>query len=323
MKAVVRHTYGSPDVLSLEEVPTPTPRAHEVLIRIQAASVNAADWHLLRADPFLIRLMGFGLLKPRNKILGSDVAGRIEAVGADVVQFRVGDEVFADLSSGGFGAFAEQVCASADVVVAKPSNLDFEEAAAVPLAAVAALHAVRDKGRIQAGQKILINGASGGVGSFAVQIAKAFDTEVTGVCSTRNLDLVRSIGADHVIDYTRDDVTKSGDLYDLIVDAAAFRKASDYLPVLSTTGIYVLVGGAVSRMFQAMLLGPWISMTSRKRVTTLISEPHKDDLTFIKGLLEAGKIRPVIDRRYSLLEVPEAIGYVERGHARGKVAISV
>jgi 2-desacetyl-2-hydroxyethyl bacteriochlorophyllide A dehydrogenase len=323
MKAVVRHSYGSPDILELQELPKPTPGDGQILIKVLAASVNAGDWHLLRADPFLIRLMGFGLLKPRNPILGSDIAGRVEEVGGNVKQFQPGDEVFGDLSGSGFGAFAEYVCVPQDAVVPKPPNATFEEAAAVPVAAAAALHALRDKGRIEAGHRALINGASGGVGTFAVQIAKAFGAEVTGVCSTRNLDLVRSIGADEVVDYTQEDFTRSGRHYDLIVDAAAFRSVTDYLPALSPRGTYVMVGGSVARMFQAMALGPWVSMSGDKQVTSLISEPDKDDLILVKELLEAGTIKPVIDRRYGLSEVPEAIRYVEKGHARGKVVISM
>lgn len=323
MKAIVRRSYGSPDILELQEIPKPTPGDDQILIKVLAACVNAGDWHLLRADPFLIRLMGFGLLKPKNTSLGSDIAGRVEQVGGNVKQLQPGDEVFGDLSGSGFGAFAEYVCVPTDAVVPKPVNATFEEAAATPVAAVTALHALRDKGRIQAGQRVLINGASGGVGTFTVQIAKALGAEVTGVCSTRNLDLVRSIGADEVIDYTQEDFTGSGRQYDLIVDAAAFRSVADYVPALSPGGTYVMVGGAVARMFQAMALGPWVSMTSDKRVTSLISEPNKDDLTFVKSLIEAGKIKPVIDRRYSLSDVPDAIRYIEKGHARGKVVISM
>jgi 2-desacetyl-2-hydroxyethyl bacteriochlorophyllide A dehydrogenase len=323
MKAIVRHSYGSPDILELQEIPKPIPGANQILIKVLAASVNAGDWHLLRADPFLIRLMGFGLLKPKYRILGSDIAGHVEQVGGNAKRLKPGDEVFGDLSGSGFGAFAEYVCVPEDAVVPKPLNATFEEAAAVPVSALAALHALRDRGRTEAGQRVLINGASGGVGTFAVQLAKALGAEVTAVCSTRNLDLVRSIGADEAIDYTQEDFTRSGRQYDLIVDAAAFRSVADYVPALSPGGTYVMVGGSVARMFQAMALGPWVSITSDKRVTSLISEPDKDDLTFVKELIEAGKIKPVIDRRYSLSEVPEAIRYIEKGHARGKVVISM
>src|SRR5438067_9173402 len=218
MRAMVYHTYGSPDVLKLEEVQKPVPQDDEVLVQVHATSVNAGDWHLLRAKPFLMRFMGFGLIKPKHTILGSDIAGRVEVVGRNVTQFQVGDEVFVDLSGCGFGGFAEYVCARENALALKPANLSFEEAAAVPSAGVTALQGLREKGQIQPGQKVLINGASGGVGTFAVQIAKSFGAEVTGVCSTRNVDMVRSIGADQVIEYTQEDFTKSAERYDLILD---------------------------------------------------------------------------------------------------------
>ena len=323
MKAIVHHKYGPPDVLKLEEIPKPTAGDDEVLVKIHAASANAGDWHLMRADPFLIRLMFGGLLKPKNKILGADIAGRVEAVGSNVRQFQPGDEVFGDLSGCGFGAFAEYVCAPESALALKPANTTFEEAAAVPLAALAALQGLRDKGQIQPGQRVLINGASGGVGTFAVQIAKAFGADVTGVCSTRNLDMVRSIGADQVIDYTQKDCTQNGQRYDLILDTAAYRSASDYQRVLSPKGTYVMVGGSTVRMFQMMILGPWISMTGSKKMDFLISKPNQEDLGVLKDLIEAGKVVPVIDRRYKLSEVPEAMRYLEAGHTQGKVVITV
>lgn len=319
MKAIVHYEYGSPDVLKCEEVQKPTPGDDEVLIRVQAASVNPADWHMLRADPFLIRLMGDGLLKPKNKILGIDVAGQVEAVGRSVKEFQPGDAVF---GTSQYGGFAEYVCAREDRLVLKPPGTTFEQAAAVPVAAISALQGLRDKGRIQPGQKVLINGASGGVGTFAVQIAKAFETEVTGVCSTRNLDMVRSIGADHVIDYTRDDFTKNGKRYDLILDAAAYRSVSDYRRALKPKGIYVLIGGSIARLFQLLLLGPWFSMTGSK-MGVMMARITKTDLVFLKELLEAGKVVPVIDRRYPLSKVADALRYLEEGHARGKVIITV
>ncbi len=318
MRAIVHYEYGSPDVLKCEEVPKPFAGDDEVLVRVRAASVNPADWHTLRADPFLIRLMGDGFRKPKNKLLGIDVAGEVEAVGRNVKEFQPGDAVFGASKS----AFAEYVCAREDRLVLKPTGTTFEEAAAVPVAAISALQGLRDKGRIQRGQKVLINGASGGVGTFAVQIAKAFEADVTGVCSTRNLDMVRSIGADHVIDYTREDFTKNGARYDLILDAAAYRSISDYRRALSPKGVYVLIGGSVARLFQVLLLGPWFSMTGSK-MGFMMARITKEDLVFLKELLEAGKVVPVIDRRYPLSEVADALRYLEEGHARGKVVITV
>ena len=322
MKAIVYTQYGPPDVLQFKEVEKPTPKDDEVLIAVQAASANAADWHLLRGDPFLVRLMA-GPLKPKNTILGADIAGRVEAVGKNVKQFQPGDEVFGDISECGWGGFAEYVCARENALVLKPASMTFEEAAAVPLAALTALQGLRDKGQIQPGQKVLINGASGGVGTFAVQIAKSFGAEVTGVCSTRNLDMVRSIGADHVIDYTQEDFTQNGQRYDLIMATNGYHSISDYARALSPKGIYVMTGGSGAQMFQAMLLGPWISMTGNKKMGNLLMKPNNKDLVFLKELLEAGKIAPVIDRRYPLSEVAEAIRYLEEGHARGKVVITV
>ena len=301
----------------------PTPSDDKVLVKVHAASVNAGDWHLLRADPFLVRL-AFGLLKPKYQILGADIAGTVEEVGRNIKQCQPGDEVFGDISGCGFGAFAEYVSVPETALAPKPAGMTFEEAAAVPSAAVTALQGLRDKGQIQPGQQVLINGASGGVGTFAVQIAKSFEAEVTGMCSTRNLDMVRSIGADQVIDYTQEDFTKNGQHYDLILDAAAFRSVLDYKPALSPKGIYVLVGGSLARMFQAMFLGPWISITESKRVVAgWVVKPNQKDLVFVKELLESGKVVPVIDRCYTLSEVPAAIGYVEKGHAHGKVIITM
>ncbi len=323
MKAIVYTKYGPPDVLNLEEVREPTPKDDEVLVKVHAASVNAADWHLLRADPFLVRLMGLGFLKPKNTILGADIAGQVESVGGNVTRFQPDDEVFGDLSGCGFGGFAEYVCASEDALALKPANMPFEEAAAAPLAAVTALQGLRDKGQIQPGQKVLINGASGGVGTYAVQIAKSFGTEVTGVCSTKKLDMVRSIGADQVIDYTQEDFTRNGQRYDLILAANGYHPISDYKRALSPKGTYVMVGGSTAQMFQAMLLGPVMSMTGSKKMGNSMAKTTKEDLAILKGLLEAGKVVPVIDRRYPLREVAEAIRYIEEGHARGKVIITV
>ena len=323
MKAIVYTEYGPPDVLNLEEVQKPVPKDDEVLVKVHAASANAADWHLMRADPFLVRLMGFGLLKPKKGLLGADIAGRVEAVGGDVTQFQPGDEVFGDLSGSGFGAFAEYVCATVDALASKPANVSFEEAAAVPLAAVTALQGLRYKGHVRPGQKVLINGASGGVGTFAVQIAKTFGTEVTGVCSTSKMDMVRSIGADHVIDYTREDFTRIGQQYDRILAANGYHPISDYKRALSPEGTYVMTGGSGAQMLQAMTLGPIMSMTGSKKLGYVSMKQNKEDLVSVKELLESGKITPVIDRTYPLSEIPEAIRYLEEGHAKGKVVITV
>ena len=325
MKAIVYEKYGPPDVLQLKEVEKPTPKDDEVLIKVHAASANPADWHLLRATPFLARL-AVGLLKPKYKILGSDIAGRVDAVGRNVKQFHPGDEVFGDRFACGWGGFAEYVAVAENRIALKPANLTFEEAAAVPLAAFTALQGLRDKGQIQSGQKVLINGASGGVGTFAVQTAKSFGAEVTGVCSTRNVDMVRSIGADHVIDYTQEDFTKNGQTYDLVYCAVGNRSAADYKRALNPGGICVVAGfTTMSHMlFQVVFLGAWVSMTGSKTIGAMGTVmPNKEDLVFIKELLEIGKVVPVIDRRYPLSETAEAIRYLEEGHAQGKVVITV
>jgi NADPH:quinone reductase-like Zn-dependent oxidoreductase len=323
MKAIVYTEYGSPDVLQLKEIAKPTPKDNEVLVKVYAVSINAADLHLLRADPFLIRLSS-GLLKPKNEILGSDIAGRVEAVGRNIKEFKPGDDVFGDISADGWGGFAEYACARENAFALKPSNLSFDEAAAVPMAAVTALQGIRYAGQIRPGQKVLINGASGGVGTFALQLAKSFGAEVTAVCSTRNLDVARSIGADHVIDYTKKDFTKNGKEYDLILATNGNRSISDYRRALSPKGIYVQTGGSMAQMSQAMLLGPWISMTGSQKMGNMgVAKPNKKDLVTIKELLEAGKVKPVIDRCYPLGETAEAIRYLEEGHAQGKVVITV
>jgi NADPH:quinone reductase-like Zn-dependent oxidoreductase len=321
MKAIVLTKYGPPEVLQFTEADKPVPQDDEVLVKVHATSANAGDWHLMRADPWLIRLM-FGLRKPKVRILGADAAGRVEVVGKNVTQFQPGDEVFADVSSHGFGGFAEYVCAPENAWVIKPANVTFEQAAAVPSAAVTALQGLRDKGRIQAGQQVLINGASGGVGSFAVQIAKAFGAEVTAVCSTNKMDMVRALGADHVIDYTREDCTKNGKLYDLILDAAAFRSVAAYRRVLTLQGTYVLVGGSLGRLFQVMWLSLWASRKGMKFTNYLVN-PNKDDLSFVKQLLEAGKVTPAIDRCYPLSETADAIRHIESRAVKGKVVIAV
>ena len=323
MKAIVYERYGSPDVLELKDVEKPTPKDNEVLIRVHATSIVYSDSAFVRGKPFLVRLMGSGLLKPRHKILGVDVAGVVEAVGRNVNSFSPEDEVYGDLSEYGRGGYAEYVCAPEKALALKPANCSFEEAAAVPESAVVALQGLRDKGQIQPGQKVLVNGASGGIGTFAVQIAKSFGAEVTGVCSTRNLDMVRSIGADHVIDYTQKDFTKNGRRYDLILATAGYRWLFDYKRALSPKGIHVVTGGSMAQIFQPMLLGPWITMAGNKKMVNLSVRPNHEDLVFIKELIEAGKVKPVIDRRYTLSEIAEAHKYYNEGHSRGKVVITV
>jgi NADPH:quinone reductase-like Zn-dependent oxidoreductase len=319
MKAMVYTKYGLPDVLQLKEVAKPYPKDNEVLIKVQAASINDWDWGLLQGTPFANRLQ-FGLLKPQKQILGSDIAGRVEAVGINVKQFQPGDEVFGDIC-GCWGGFAEFVCARDNALTLKPASMTFEEAAAVPQAALLALHGLRYKRQIQPGQKVLINGAGGGAGTFAVQIAKSFGAHVTGVDSTRKLDMMRSIGADQVIDYTQEDFTKNGQHYNLILDFAAYHSIFDYKRSLSTKGIYVMVGGSSARFFQTVFLGPLILMTGKK-MGLLLHKPNKD-LAYIKELFEAGKVKPIIDRRYPLSKVAEAFRYFGAGHARGKVVITV
>jgi NADPH:quinone reductase-like Zn-dependent oxidoreductase len=319
MKAIVYYNYGSPDVLKLEEVEKPTPKEDEVLVNIHAASLNAGDWAMLIGEPFYLRL-AWGLPKPKYKILGLDIAGRVEAVGRNVKQFQPGDEVFGE---SGIGAFTEYRCVTEDKLAIKPANSSFEEAATVPEAAVVALQGLRDKGQIQPGQKVLINGASGGIGTFAVQIAKSFGAEVTAVCSTRHLDMARSIGADRVIDYTEEDFTRSEQRYDLILAVNGYRPISDYKRALRPEGIYVCTGGSLAQIFQSILLGPLMSRTGSKKMGNSPRKPNKKDLVLMKELLEAGKVVPVIDRRYPLSEVPEALRYLGEGHARGKVVITV
>ena len=319
MKAVVYEKYGSPDVIQLKDVEKPTPKDDEVLIKIHAASVNAYDWHFLTADIFLIRLMGGGLLKPKNTRLGADMAGRIESAGKNVKQFQPGDEVFGMVK----GSFAEYICAPESALALKPVNTSFGEAAAIPMAAITALQGLRDVGQIQAGQKVLINGASGGVGTFAVQIAKSFGAEVTAVCSTRNLEQARSIGADHVIDYTKEDFTQNGQQYDLVFAANGYHSLTAYKRALTPKGIYIMAGGSMAQMFQSMLFGSMMSETGGRKMTGVSAKRNQKDLVFIKQLFEAGKIKSVIDKQFSLKESAEALRYLGKGHARGKVVILV
>jgi len=322
MKAIVYHDYGSPDVLQLEEIEKPVAADNEVLIKVRAASINPLDWHFMRGTPYIVRIVMTGLSKPKNPRLGVDVAGQVEAVGSTVTQFKPGDEVFGTCR----GAFAEYVCTSASNLVIKPTNVTFEQAAAVPIAAFTALQGLRDKGKIQPGHKVLVNGASGGIGTFAVQIAKSYGAEITGVCSTRNADMVRSIGADRVIDYTQEDFTKSEQRYDLIFDAVGNHSLSARRRVLSPKGICVMAGGpsgrwqmGLARSIKALI---WSQFSSRKLIG-LLAKSTKEDLTTLQNLMETGKVTPVIDRHYKLSELPKAIRYLEEGHARGKVVITL
>jgi NADPH:quinone reductase-like Zn-dependent oxidoreductase len=321
MKAIVQTRYGSPDVLQLRDADKPVVKADEVLIRVHAAAVNIGDWHLLRGMPYVVRLVA-GLRRPRREIPGLDVAGRVEAVGANVPQFRPGDEVFGWCN----GAFAEYACAAASDLLPKPSNLALEQSVAVGDSAFTALAAVRDQGKVQPGQRVLINGASGGVGTFAVQIAKALGANVTGVCSTANLDLVRSIGADQVIDYTREDFVQPGRRYDVMLDLVGNRSLSDCRRALSPRGTYVVVGVkdigrwlGLGRQFKALLLSPFV----RQRMRVFVVRHNREDLAVLKELVEAGKLAPVIDRRYALSDLPEALRYQGEGHVRGKIIIAM
>jgi NADPH:quinone reductase-like Zn-dependent oxidoreductase len=322
MKAIVYTEYGPPDVLQFTEMAKPTPKDDEVLIRIRAASVNPLDWHFLRGTPYALRIAA-GLRQPKVTRLGVDVAGQLEAVGKNVKQFQPGDAVFGVCK----GAFAEYGCASEDKLVLKPANVTFEQAAAVPVAAVSALQGLRDKGQLRRGQKVLINGAAGGVGTFAVQIAKVFGADVTGVCSTRNLDMVRTIGARHVIDYTAEDFTRSGQRYDLIFDTVGNHSLSDCRRALTPKGTLVLVGGPdkgrwlgpLAGMLKAAVLSRFVS----QKLLPFLAHLSKDDLMVMREFLETGKVAPVIDRTYPLSDVPEAIRYLEEGHARGKVVITM
>ena len=321
MKAMIYTQYGPLDDLKLVDIEKPVPKAGEVLIKVQAASVTFGDLAAVKGEPFMVRFT-LGLREPKYKIPGKDVAGIVEAVGADVKEFKPGDEVFGDLSESGWGAYAEYVVAPEKGLVHKPANISFEAAAAVPESAVVALQGLRHKGKIKPEQKVLIYGASGGIGTFAVQIAKALGAEVTGVCSTRNLEMVRSLGTDHVIDYTKEDFTQNGQHYDLILATAGYRSIFDYRRVLNPGGNYVATGGFMAQVFQPMFLGPWLSTAGRK-MTNLAMKPNKNDLNFVKELIEAGKVAPVIDKVFPLSELPEALRYYGEGHSRGKVVITV
>jgi len=322
MKAIICNEFGLPDAFRLEEIQTPAPGDNDVLVEVYSASVTYSTLMLVRGKPFIGRLMGMGLFKPKQKIPGADIAGRIKTIGKNVSRFQPGDEVFGDLSNFGRGGFAEYVCAPENALALKPINMTFAEAAAVPEAALVALQALRDHGHIQKGQKVLIYGASGGIGTFAIQIAKYYGAEVTGVCGTANTELVRSLGADHVIDYHKEDFTKNGVLYDLIVATAGYRPIFDYKRALSTNGRYISTGGSMKQIFQAMLIGPFLSMTSGKKLKSMLVKPNKD-LDFITSIIEDGKLRTVLDRTYRLSEAAEAFRYYSEGHTRGKLVISV
>jgi len=322
MKAIEYSAYGATDVLEMVETEKPAVQDDEVLVRVSAAAANAADSRMMRGYPFMVRLET-GLFKPKNKILGSDIAGVVEAVGRSVTHFKAGDEVYGDLSGDQLGGFAEYVCTKEQFLALKPKNLSFEEAAAVPMAAVTALQGLRDKGQIRPGAKVLINGASGGVGTYAVQIAKALGGEVTAVCSTKKADLMRSLGADHVIDYTQENFTERSEKYDLIVAINGYHPLAAYKRILAPAGRYVCIGGEMKQIFQAMLLGPLMSKKGGVQISSLLAKPKRSDLDFVTQLIEAGKVVPVIDKRYPFAETANAIGYVEAGHAMGKVVVSV
>ena len=320
MKAAVYSRYGPPEVVHIADIEKPVPKDDEVLIKIRAASVNPLDWRLMRGAPYLLRALP-GLRKPKIKRPGRDVAGQVEAVGRNVTEFKPGDGVFGACR----GAFAEYACAPESALVSKPPNVTFEQAASVPVAGLTALQGLRDKGHIQPGQAVLINGAAGGVGTFAVQLAKSFGAEVTGVCSTRNADMVRSIGADHVIDYTQKDFTKMGQRYDLLFECVGNCSLSACRRVLNSNGICVIAGAPRELWpFVGRALGaPVLSRCVSQKFVTFMARVRKEDLAVLGELMAAGKLTPVIDRRYSLSEVPEAIRYLEKGHARGKVVITL
>jgi NADPH:quinone reductase-like Zn-dependent oxidoreductase len=327
MKAIVQDRYGSPDALQLREIDKPVPAGDDVLVRVRAAAVNAYDWHVMRGDPYLARLsVGFG--GPKAKVRGRDFAGEVEAVGADVHRFRPGDEVYGDTGQAD-GAFAEYVRVPAGAVEAKPANLTFEQAAAMPLAANTALVCLRDAAQVRPGQSVLVNGASGGVGTFAVQIAKALGADVTGVCSTRNMDLVRGLGADHVIDYTSDDFARAGRRYDVVLDLVGNRSLADCRRALAPTGILLLSGGGVSEggslvgPIGLIIRGQLLSRLMRYRLAVPAAHPSADNLAALRELVESGKVTPVIDRTYPLSETADAIRYLEKEHARAKVVITV
>lgn len=322
MRAIEFEQYGLPDVLHMADSAIPTPGDNEVLIKVHAVGVNFADWHMLTGTPFPARL-SFGLFKPGKHILGADVAGVVEATGKNVTQFKAGDEVYCDLGLYGFGGFAEYVCAPEKITAIRPKNITFTESAAIPMAAVSALQALRDGGQVMPGQKVLIHGAAGGVGTFAIQFAKLMGAEVTALCSTRNLELARSLGADFVIDYTKEDFAALGMKFDLILGINGDRSIYDYRRALAPQGRYLMVGGSDRQIFQTAFLGPFLTSRNGQSFRMFPAVTSYADLLSIKELVEAGKIKPVIDRIYPLAETPEAMRYIGAGHARGKIVISV
>jgi NADPH:quinone reductase-like Zn-dependent oxidoreductase len=323
VKAIIQTQYGKPDILQLREVEKPSPKENEVLSRVQAASVNAYDWHMLTADIFLVRLMGGGFRKPKKEIPGADMAGIVVAVGSQVTQFKPGDAVYGDIAGAGSGAFAEYATALETQLAPKPVNLTFEQAAAVPMAAITALQALRDEGKVQPGQKVVIQGAGGGVGTFAVQLARFFGAEVTAVCSTRNLEQSRSLGAHHVIDYTQEDFTRNGQRYDLILGVNGYHSLSDYKRALADRGVYLMAGGSTGQILQGFLLASRMTKAGGIRMGSVSAHHSQKDLLFLKELLESGVIIPVVDRVFPFHETPAALGYLGTGHARGKVVITI
>ena len=322
MKAIVSSQYGSPDTLEYIDVERPVPNENQVLVKIHAASINKGNLILLKGEPYLARL-AFGLRKPKFPIPGGDIAGIVVEIGKNVKHFKLGDEVYGDLSGYGWGGFAEYAVVPEEAIAPKPSNLSFEEAAAVPMAALTAFQSLRDKGKVQEGQKVLIYGASGGVGTFAVQFAKAFGADVTAVCSTRNVEMVESIGADHVIDYKKNDFSRIIEQYDLIIGANGEQPIKFYLRALRPNGKFVHVGGSERQLFQTMLRRPWISMTNNKKVSSFLQRPNQNDLILIKEMIEEGEVTPVIDRHFQFHEIPEAFRYFSDGHAKGKIVITI
>jgi NADPH:quinone reductase-like Zn-dependent oxidoreductase len=318
MKAVVHEKYGTPDVLQFQEIEKPTPDENQVLVKVHAASINALDWHELTADIFLVRLMGVGLLKPKNPRLGVDFAGRVEAVGHNVTDFQPGDAVF----GGRNGSLAEYVCVK-NAIALKPANVSFEEAAAVPVAAVTALQGLRDHGQLRAGQKVLIHGASGGVGTFAVPLAKYLGAEVTSVCSTRNVEMARSLGADHVLDYSKADFAKTGQQYDLILAANGNRSIFAYQRALRPGGIYVMAGGSLSQLLQGLLLGKLLFRFANKQMKTFMADLKREDLVLLKELLESGKLKPFVEKCYPISQIQDAFRHFGEGHARGKIIVTM
>ncbi|MEM7132557.1 MAG: NAD(P)-dependent alcohol dehydrogenase [Chloroflexota bacterium] len=321
MKAIVCHNYGGPDVLQLEEIAKPVPKENEVLVKIHAASINSWDWDLLKGD-VANRLIFGGYRKPKLKVIGCDIAGRVEAIGENVTKFQLGDDVFGDLCASGWGGFAEYACAHENALALKSPSLTFKEAAAVPQAGVMALQGLRDNGQIQPGQTMLMNGAGGGVGTFAIQMAKAFGAEVTGVDSADKLEMLRSIGADHVIDYKKEDFTQNGRCYDLILDVVGKRSVSDYNRVLNPQGTYFMIGGPIPRILQNLLLGAWISKREPKKMGLLLHEPNKD-LPYMNEFFEEGKVKPIVDRCYPLADVADAFRYFVDGEFQGKIVITM